>query len=241
MTAKEKFEARLKELGLWEKWQKGAEHVGAVCLDGTIIILSHYCDDDPYTEDEFPPFNELRKNEQFRKECWNDFSCHKDSKFVADLARWLSGKTEICPLYPVDVYLPANGLEISSKVFEDDKDEPIDLELDTDDEEYQAGIDENRGKVELMERQLELFRKELVEMIHMELNRGHNLPEGWDPHPGWGALSFYGYAVENDTDYKIVDDMSIIFIASAGGVEKVSLSAPDFPIEVLFNIYNSMK
>lgn len=35
--------------------------------------------------------------------------------------------------------------------------------------------------------------------------------------------------------------MSIIFIASAGGVEKVSLLAPDFPIEVLFNIYNSMK
>lgn len=234
MTAKEKFEARLKELGLWDEWQMGAERVGIVCLDGTIIILSHYCDDDPYTEDEFPPFSELRKNENFRKECWNDFSCHTDSKFVADLARWLSGKTEICPLYPVDVYLPANGLEISSEEFKDDED----------DDEDQTMVAENRGEIDLILTQLSLFRSELIDMIRVERRRGHNIPMHFDPYPGWGSLSFYGYNVGGKTfGIDILGDGSPAIVLYEPGEDNITINllAPDFPIEVLFNIYNEMK
>lgn len=240
MTAKEKFEARLKELGLLNEWEVSCDtRIAMFDEDQSIILFVHESDDDKYSEIHYPPYAKLREDEEFRKECWDEFWDHDSEKFVSDIALWLTKKTDKCPLFPVDVYFPGFGLRTFYHDFEDDKDEPIDLELDEDD--YQTGIDENRGKVELMEKQLELFRKELIEMIRVELRRGHNLQKGFDPHPGWGALSFYGYAVENDTDYKIVDDMSIIFIASAGDVEKVSLLAPDFPIEVLFNIYNSMK
>lgn len=240
MTAREKFEARLKECGLLDEWESsGDTRIAKFDKDKNIILFVHESDDDKYSEIHYPPYSELRADAEFRKDCWDEFCDHDDANFVSDLALWLTKKTDKYPLFPVDVYFPGFGLRTYYHDFEDDKDEPIDLDLEED--EYQTGVTENRGKVELISKQLDLFRKELVEMINMELNRGHNLPEGWDPHPGWGALSFYGYAVENDTDYKIVDDMSIIFIASAGGVEKVSLSAPDFPIEVLFNIYNSMK
>lgn len=236
MTAKEKFEARLKELGLLDEW-KGISDTRIAKFDENenIILFVHEADDDGYSEIHFPPYAELRENEEFRKECWNEFCDHDDANFVSDLALWLTKKTNKCPLFPVDAYFPAYCLMTYYKGFEDD------IDLDLEEDEYQTGIDENRGKVELMEKQLDLFRKELVEMIRVELQRGHDLQKGFDPYPGWGALSFYGYAIECDTEYKITNDMSIIFIPAGGGVEKVSLSAPDFPINVLFNIYNSMK
>lgn len=242
MTAKEKFEARLEEFGLLKEWQaSGDEHIGKVLEDGRIVVFTHYCnDDDPYTEDIFPSFEDLRNNEKFRQECWDEYYCHADDKFVADLACWLTGKEIGCPLFPVDVYLPANGLEISSKIFEDDVN-VIDLELDK--EEDQIGIDEARGKLDLMVRQISLFRKELVAMIRIEYSRGHNLYSDFDPYPGWDSHHLYAYTIEGKT-IKVVERVNGLCLAlyqDGYETEYIPLEVTDFPIEVLFNIYCQMK
>lgn len=241
MTAKEKFEARLQELGLMEEWKKQGE-CGKVAVereDG-IILLVHENDEDKFTEEHFPTFSELRKNPKFVEECKGEwYADWDDDKFVRNLACWLDGYSDECPLFPVDVYFPGNEMMTEWKDFEDDLDEPIDLELEED--EYMVGIDENRGKVELIGKQLDLFRKELVEMIQTEFKSGHNLPSGWAPHPGWGSTSFYGYEVEHDTTYKIKEDMTICFSNAFGSEVELYLSTPDFPIEVLIHIYDSME
>ena len=125
MTAQEKFEARLKELGLDVAYELSRDKVGKVLPDGTIIIFVHYSWEpgDPYTECRFPSFAELRKNEQFVKECMDNFFENNDDKFVADLARWLQYGSEChypCPLYAEDVYFAAAGLELSWINYEDD-------------------------------------------------------------------------------------------------------------------------
>lgn len=242
MTAKEKFEARLKELGLWEEWKKQGE-CGRIAVereDG-IILLVHEDDDDRFTEEHFPSFDELRKNPKFVEECKKEWYLnYDDDKFIRNLACWLDGYSNKCPLFPIDVYFPGNEMMTEWKDFEDDKDEPI-IALDLEEDEYMDFLIEDRGKIDLMEKQLKLFREELVEMIHGELMRGHNLPENWTTRPGWGSISFYGYAVEYYTPYRIEDDLTISFSDAMGNQQKVFLSAHDFPIEVLLHIYNSMK
>ena len=125
MTAQEKFEARLKELGLEEAYKASRDKVGKVLEDGTIVILVHYPWEpgDPYTEHHFPSFDDLRKSEQFVKECMDNFFENDDDKFVADLARWLQYGSAChypCPLFPEDVYFAANGLELSWFDYQDD-------------------------------------------------------------------------------------------------------------------------
>lgn len=129
MTAQEKFEARLEELGLTVAYETTGDKVGKVMDDGTIVILVHYPWEpgDPYTERRFPSFDELRKDEQFVKECMDNFFENDDDKFVADLARWLQYGSECrypCPLYAEDVYFAANGLELSVFNYEDDPEPP---------------------------------------------------------------------------------------------------------------------
>lgn len=108
MTAQEKFEARLKELGLWKNYGMD-DHVGTVLPDGRIIVLVHIQTDprDSYTEIEYPPFEELWKDGRFRKECkehWYKESA--DWEFIGKLAYWLDIHDEFakCPLFPVDLY-----------------------------------------------------------------------------------------------------------------------------------------
>ena len=128
MTAQEKFEARLKELGLDVKYELTGDKVGKVGKvldDGTIVILVHYAWEphDPYTELHYPPFDELWENEKFKKECMENFFEYPDDKFVAELARWLqygSACRYPCPLFPVDVYFAADGLEKSWFDYQDD-------------------------------------------------------------------------------------------------------------------------
>lgn len=125
MTAREKFEARLKELGLYDEWMSCSDKVGKVMEDGSIVILIHYDweKDDPYNEIHYPSFDKLWENENFRKECMSDFFEHDDDKFVAGLARWLQygpGCGYECPLFPVDVHLAASGLETEVIEFKDD-------------------------------------------------------------------------------------------------------------------------
>lgn len=244
MTAREKFEARLKELWLLNEWEVSSDtRIAMFDEDQSIILFVHESDDDKYSEIHFPPYAELRENEEFRKECWNEFCDHDDANFVSDLALWLTKKTDKCPLFPVDVYFPGFGSRTYYHNFEDDKDEPIDLELDKD-EEYQTMIAENRGQIDLIMAQLDLFRHELVDMIRCERQRGHNIPMHFDPYPGWGSLSFYGYNVGGKTfGIDILGDGSPAIVLYEPGEDNItiSLSASDFPIEVLFNIYNEMK
>lgn len=108
MTAQEKFEARLRELGLWKNYGMD-DHVGTVLPDGRIIVLVHIQTDprDPYTEIEYPPFEELWKDEEFHKKCkehWYKES--EDWEFIGKLAYWLDihDKFAECPLFPLDLY-----------------------------------------------------------------------------------------------------------------------------------------
>lgn len=125
MTAQEKFEARLKELGLELEYESTRDRVGKVLDDGSIVVLVHYAWEphDPYTELHYPPYDNLWKNDKFKKECMENFFEHSDDKFVADLARWLqygSACRYPCPLFPVDVYFAADGLEKSWFDYQDD-------------------------------------------------------------------------------------------------------------------------
>lgn len=124
MTAREKFIARLKELGLYDEWRTG-DKAGKIMDDGSIVVLVHYEWDpsDSYDEFHFPPFDEMWKNESFRKECASSYLEHTDDKFVADLARWLEygpGCHYDCPLWPVDAYPQGGGLETEVITFKDD-------------------------------------------------------------------------------------------------------------------------
>jgi len=125
MTARDKFFARLKELGLADEYDKvGGGPVGKVMEDDSIVVLVHYeCENDGYDELHYPPFEELWKNEGFRKACKEDFYDSDDDKFVAQLAYWLDihRNGAKCPLYPADVYFVASGLETEAITFKDDE------------------------------------------------------------------------------------------------------------------------
>lgn len=239
MTAKEKFEARLKGLGLYEEWVKQGE-CGKVAVereDG-IILLVHENDEDKFTEEHFPTFSELRKNPKFVKECKEEWYANcDDDKFVCNLACWLDGYSDECPLFPVDVYFPGNEMMTEWKDFDDDEDED-------EEEEYQSQLENNKTQISLMQSFLKLYRNQLCVMILSELRRGHNLVGRFDPYPGWDSHDLCGYEIENKT--MVVEEMAdgcmVLTLYQEGyDTERLPLSASDFPIEVLFNIYKEMK
>ena len=239
MTAKEKFEARLKELGLYEEWIKQGE-CGKVAVereDG-IILLVHENEEDKFTEEHFPAFSELRKNPKFVKECKEEWYVNcDDDKFVSNLACWLDGYSNECPLFPVDVYFPGNEMMTEWKDFEDDEDED-------EEEEYQSLLELNKTQISLMQSFLKLYRNQSCGMILSELRRGHNLVGRFDPYPGWDSHHLCGYEIENKT--MVVEEMAAGYMVLAlyqegYDTERLPLSASDFPIEVLFNIYEAMK
>ena len=140
MTAREKFYARLEELGLEKEF--GIDmHVGTVLPDGRVIVLVHYEDDDgdPYTEFEYPPYEELWKNEKFREACKKEFyaNCDGNDEFIAKLAQWLDlhRSTDKCPLFPVDLYWLPGGFETKWFNYSDD---------DTAEEIIKKLVEENR-------------------------------------------------------------------------------------------------
>lgn len=122
ITAKEQFEQRLIEFGLFDEWvrQGSVGRIGAQVANIGIIIFVHEDYNDKYSECHYPNFSELRKDSRFKTECLDEFGCHEDDKFVIDLTRWLSDG-ENCPLYPVDVYFPANHLMLDSSYDFEDK------------------------------------------------------------------------------------------------------------------------
>lgn len=239
MTAKEKFEARLKELGLYEEWiKKGECGKVAVEREDGIILLVHENNEDKFTEEHFPTFSELRKNPKFVEKCKEEwYTDWDDDRFVRNLACWLDGYSDECPLFPVDVYFPGNQMMTEWKDFEDDEDED-------EEEEYQSQLELNKTQISLMQSFLKLYRNQLCGMILSELRRGHNLVGRFDPYPGWDSHRLYGYEIENKT--MVVEEMGdgcmVLALYQEGyDTERLPLSASDFPIEVLFNIYASMR
>lgn len=124
MTAREKFEARLKELGLESEYSKGG-HVGKVMDDGSSVVLVHIEDEpgDGYTEFRYKPYEELWKDPQFREKIKKEFYESDDDHFVAELAYWLDihKNGAKCPLFPVDLYWADIDCEYFD--YEDDKEE----------------------------------------------------------------------------------------------------------------------
>ena len=239
MTAKQKFEARLQELGLMEEWKKQGEF-GKVAVereDG-IILLVHENDEDRFTEEHFPTFSELRKNPKFVEKCKEEwYTDWDDDRFVRNLACWLDGYSDECPLFPVDVYFPGNQMMTEWKDFEDDEDED-------EEEEYQRQVADNAEEIDVMRQHLSLDKNRLEQMIKKEVRRGHNLVGRFDPYPGWDSHHLYGYEIDNKT--MVVEEMAdgcmVLALYQDGyDTERLPLSASDFPIEVLFNIYEAMK
>lgn len=107
MTAREKFEARLGDLGLWEEWcQQGRCGRIATTTDyGIIILCNEGTGDDNYTESLYPHISTMQKDDNFRLNALSEFCGHGDNQFVYDLCMWVARPNEYeCPLFPVDVY-----------------------------------------------------------------------------------------------------------------------------------------
>lgn len=122
MTAQEKFEARLKELGLEVEYAID-NHVGKVMDDGSIVVLVHIEDEpgDGYSEFRYKPYEELWKDPQFREKIKKEFYVNSDDdEFIRKLACWLDIHTHWfeCPLFPVDLYWA--GIDCEYFDYEDD-------------------------------------------------------------------------------------------------------------------------
>lgn len=140
MTAKEKFEDKLSRVGLLDDWkqigERGKVAKFAVSSDenpkhGRIMLFVHEYDKDSYTEIHYPPFNALRENKVFVNRCADEFLSDRMSAFVSKtadwdfnlavlLCSWLLGDDVECPLSPVDVYFPGEGLWDYCRDFSDD-------------------------------------------------------------------------------------------------------------------------
>lgn len=123
MNAKEKFENRLRELGLYDEWLQ----IGALGKVGTeteenVIIFVHEDDEDKYSECTFPPMWKMSEDDGFRRMALREFVDAGDEKFIRALVRWFFDPKAPCPLFPVDVYFL---WDFDYKDFEDDTEENI--------------------------------------------------------------------------------------------------------------------
>lgn len=119
MNAREKFEARLRELGLPYRWQQQGTFgkLGAENESGIFILVHESFDQ--YTEFVYPPMKELEKNEDFRQMALDKFWSNGDLEFVGKLYRWYKDPSYDCPLHPMDVYFCYKSNSYSN--FEDDE------------------------------------------------------------------------------------------------------------------------
>lgn len=108
MKASEKFEARLRELGLFNEWLEmgGFGRIGIELVEeDKIIILVHESENDSYyTEFTYPPMRKMEQSEDFRKRALAEFVDAGDDEFARDLIRWYLTPNCKCPLFPADAY-----------------------------------------------------------------------------------------------------------------------------------------
>ena len=245
MKAREKFEKRMFELNIGEATLM-ANGYGAVRKNGEIIVLVHHYGNpkDGFSEYHYPDYDKMN-HEQVAQSVAHFVSESKDLAendkvdFLSKLALWCSGNGE-APLAPVNVYpniKPSVSIEFTNEDEEDDKEE----------EEYQLQVERNGAQIDLIKKMQRLCRAQLVEMIKGELHRGHNLYSDFDPYPGWGSHQLCGYEIEMK-EIKIIespevddDVLCIAFYQEFCEDIILPLVCDFFPIEVLFNIYASMK
>lgn len=105
MKAYEKFENRLRELNIYDRWCKIGQigRIGAETEDN-IIVLVHEADDDAYTEFTFPSMREMSVKDDFRDRALAEFVDAGDEKFIRELVWWWINPKNKCPLFPEDVY-----------------------------------------------------------------------------------------------------------------------------------------
>jgi hypothetical protein len=121
MKAYEKFENRLRELGLYEEWCKqGSCGRIATATDNNVIVLVYEGDGDSYTEFTYPPIHIMSQDADFRRRALDEYKDVEDEKFLQDLIYWYLYPNNKCPLFPVDVYLVWNNPTWVD--FEDDED-----------------------------------------------------------------------------------------------------------------------
>jgi hypothetical protein len=106
MKAYEKFENRLRELGLYEEWLKqGSCGRIATSTDSNVIVLVYEGDGDSYTEFTYPPIHIMSQDYNFRRRALDEYKDAGDEEFLRDLIYWYLYPSNKCPLFPVDVYL----------------------------------------------------------------------------------------------------------------------------------------
>lgn len=122
-TARDKFESRMAELGLWHEWceQGKCGRIATETNDGIVILCNEGDDDDFYTEALYPPLSEMENDLDFRLKALSEFCDHDDAQFVYRLCKWVVDKRNKCPLFPVDVYFLWDTARVTT--FEDDKEE----------------------------------------------------------------------------------------------------------------------
>lgn len=239
MTARQKFEARLDVLGLRKEWKLNG--YAGTQTDKEIIVLVHYDNDrsDPYSELHYPRFDAMTRDQKdiltdhFASEYCNS-DAKEEAEFFSKLAIWCAGYGPT-PLFPCDVYTNLDPTEAIE--FKDDED-------DEEEEEYQHQIADNADEIRVMQQRLGLDKHRLEQMIKKEVRRGHNLVGRFDPYPGWDSHHLCGYEIENKTMVieETTDGCMVLALYQEGyDTERLYLSASDFPIEVLFNIYEEMK
>jgi len=233
MKAEEKFNARLKELGLFEEWLNDNDNKVGIDTGEEIIIL--YYSEDEYSELHFPPFGCLRMNDKFVKQCKNVFYCDESYEFVSKLANWLEFGKCNCPLFPVDAFYCACGLE--TKIIEFKDDEP-----ELSEEEYQNKIAEGRGTIDVIRKTLDVFRSEIIELIRMKFNQGHNIPSDFGIANLFDIKELGEFYISNHKT-AIIQPCEHLYIEASNNAESfcIVLNRKDFPIEVLIEIYKQMK
>ena len=122
MKAYEKFENRLRELGLYEEWCKqGSCGRIATATDTKVFVLVNEGEGDRYTEFTYPSILEMSKDYDFRRRALEEYKDAGDEEFVRELIQWYLHPNSKCPLFPVDVYLVWDTLNWVD--FEDDEED----------------------------------------------------------------------------------------------------------------------
>lgn len=122
MKAWQKFNRRLSELGLLQKWdnQGGFGRIG-IATPERIILFVHESRGDDYNEYHYLPFEELSKSKDFRMRALANFEEDENQEFVGKLYQWAKLGRGKCPLMADDVYFIANPTK--TVLFQDDLDQ----------------------------------------------------------------------------------------------------------------------
>ena len=248
MKASEKFEARLKELNLWDEWNTvgSCGRVAKFDDECNINILVHEGTGDAYSEIWRPSFEELRDtDEAFVSRCWDLVKETEDGEFARDLALWLMKKTnKDCPLHPTDAYFLS---DIDSYYHDFTDDDDADNEDEREEAEYQSFIERTAEFMAWTNATLDFIRKSLYGAIRTELERGHNIPHNYDIANGQDYFLDYSFCYVEDQQIKLCDNGRIAVVCSEVNADtgkkfdEFEIPLESLSVEQVSLLYESMK